>query len=123
MLHDQTCREAVEGNPNLLVPWYLMASWAYYIEDDPILSDGLFDYLCTKLDAAWDTVEHWHKPVVSRGDLSAGSCLLKQSDFPQRVVGAVHQLRRDGGKPPPKQAKPKARKVLFRSKKLREKRA
>lgn len=96
MIHDKACRSWTNHNPNLLVPWYLMASWAYYIEDDPILSDGAFDMVCTKLAALWDSIDHPHKKYVTRGDLDAGSCLLSRSVYPRRVIGGLEHIRRFG---------------------------
>ena len=49
-----------EDNLNMLVPFYLMASYAYYEEDDPIVSDAEYDTICRMLDENWDTVEHSH---------------------------------------------------------------
>lgn len=37
---DADCREAVTARPNLIVPWLLMAGYAYHHLDAPILSDG-----------------------------------------------------------------------------------
>ena len=48
MHFDQQCMDAIE-NPNMMVPWYLMASYAYYEQDQPILSDGLFDGLAKRM--------------------------------------------------------------------------
>ena len=42
-LFDKQCLELVDDNKNMLVPWYLMASYAYYEEDNPILEDATFD--------------------------------------------------------------------------------
>jgi hypothetical protein len=87
---DQQCMDAIE-NPNMTVPWYLMASYAYYIEDDPILSDGLFDGLANTMLKSWDTIEHWHKELITEEDLKAGTLLIRK--FPNRVINAVKSLR------------------------------
>ena len=76
-LFDQECLDAIE-NPNMMIPWYLMASYAYYEEDDSILSDGLFDGLAHCMLEVWD--------------LKAGTLLRR--DFPGRVKGAVEALRK-----------------------------
>lgn len=90
MLYDQKCMDAIE-NPNMMVPWYLMASFAYYEEDNPILSDGLFDALAKRMLECWDDIDHRHKDLITTDDLEAGT-LLKR-DFPERVKGAVKHLR------------------------------
>tara|TARA_R110000782_G_scaffold186064_1_gene276132 strand:+ start:323 stop:664 length:342 start_codon:yes stop_codon:yes gene_type:complete len=87
---DQQCIDTIE-NPNMMVPWYLMASYSYYVEDDPILSDGLFDELAHKMLESWDTIEHWHKELITEEDLKAGTLLIRE--FPNRVINAVNSLR------------------------------
>ena len=76
-------------NDNMLVPWYLMASYAYYQRDEPLLTDHTFDQICTRLDEVWDTVEHWHKHLVDRPSLAAGTCLLALEEYPRRAVTAA----------------------------------
>jgi len=90
MLYDQQCMDAIE-NPNMMIPWYLMASYAYYEEDNPILSDGLFDGLAKRMLECWDDIDHWHKDLITTEDLEAGTLLAR--DFPERVKGAVKHLR------------------------------
>lgn len=90
--HDGYALSLIEGNRNLLVPWYLMASYMYYCQDRPIITDALFDSICKRLDAEWDDIDHWHKVHVDRGSLSAGTCLKLESDYPDRVKGAAWRL-------------------------------
>ena len=90
-LFDQECLDAIE-NPNMMIPWYLMASYAYYEEDDSILSDGLFDGLAHRMLEVWDDIDHWHKGLITVGDLKAATLLRR--DFPGRVKGAVEALRK-----------------------------
>ena len=40
---------------NRLVPIYLMSSYLYYEQDDSVLDDTKFDYLCKKL---YDNTEY-----------------------------------------------------------------
>ena len=40
---DNDCLDVVDNNPNMLVPWYIMAAYAYYEKDDPILQRGLWN--------------------------------------------------------------------------------
>lgn len=87
---DDECVRAI-ANPNMLVPWFLMASYLYYIEDVSILSDTLYDRLCNMLDQQWDSIEHFHKHLVPRADLSAGTGFAI-TDYPERVRGAALRL-------------------------------
>jgi len=90
-MFDEKCMEAI-SNSNMMVPWYLMAAYAYYEQDEPILSDGMFDGMAKAMLEKWDTIEHWHKDLITTDDLEAGSLLLK--DYPDRVKYAVENLKK-----------------------------
>lgn len=74
----------------MAVPWFLMGAYAYYKEDDPILTDGAFDYITVFLLENWDNVEHRHKNFITKGDLEAGTYL---GQYPSIIPGALHSLR------------------------------
>ena len=57
-LFDKECGDLVDTNINMTVPWYLMAAYAYYVIDDPLLEDTTFDRLAKKMLANWDNIEH-----------------------------------------------------------------
>ena len=77
-------------NINLSVPWYLMAAYAYYKEDAPILMDHTFDELAKTMLDNWDKIEHFHKHYITVSDLEAGSFL---GEYPSRVPYALHHVR------------------------------
>jgi len=79
-MYDKKVIRYIYGQENLLVPWYLIASYAYYVKDNPIISDGLFDKICKDLLQHWDKVEHYHKYLVDKESLDAGTCLLKDDE-------------------------------------------
>lgn len=80
--------------PNLLVPWYLLASYLYYHRDVSIISDGLFDWICQELDRMWGIIEHQHKYLIDQGHLTAGTgYALPFQIFPGRIIGAADQLQ------------------------------
>jgi hypothetical protein len=87
---DKYCMEIVDDNINMTVPWYLIASFAYYNQDNPVLSDGVFDKLGRKMLAAWDKIEHHHKELITEDDLKAGTFL---GEYPSRVESAVNHVR------------------------------
>ena len=92
-LFDKDCLDICDGNANMMVPWYIMAAYAYYEEDAPILEDATFDRLAKRLLAQWDTIEHMHKKHLSKDTLLAGTYL---GDYPTRVKDALFTL---AGKP------------------------
>lgn len=80
--------------PGLLVPHYLMASYLYYIAYQSPMTDEAYDYLCKRLYAEWDEVEHQHKHLVEHEALTAGTCLLNAKDYPTCVLmGADGYMR------------------------------
>lgn len=89
-LLDKECLDIIDGNPNMMVPWYLMAAYAYYVDDEPILSDSIFDRLSKKMLKEWENVEHMHKEFITEDDLKAGTFL---GEYPTRIEGAVKHLR------------------------------
>jgi hypothetical protein len=66
----------------LLVNYYLLASYCYYLLDESPLTDDAFDYLCKRLLDVFDQVEHQHKHLITKADLEAGTCLLREDQFP-----------------------------------------
>jgi hypothetical protein len=81
----------ITDNPNMLVPYYLMLSFAYYKQDDPIVSDAFYDKLARKLLKEYDNIEHYHKHLISKDALEAGSFL---GEYPSIVEGALNDLRK-----------------------------
>ena len=89
-LLDNECVDIVDQNLNMSVPWFLMSAYAYYRQDDPILSDVCFDKLSKKMLTQWDEITHQHKECITKDDLSAGTFLGK---YPPRVEGGLKSLR------------------------------
>ena len=79
-----------EKNPNLLVPWFLMASYAYYCEGKAIMKDSDFDNLVSLLRSQWDTVVHPHKHLITTDMLDA--CTGYSIEYPTIVKFATMEL-------------------------------
>lgn len=90
-VRDKICMDSIGDNVNMMVPWYLMASYAYYEQDDPILSDGMYDRLARRLLENFEEIEHMHKHLITEDDLRAGSLLI--DEYPSMVKGAVDNIR------------------------------
>jgi len=80
-----------DKNPNMLVPYYLMHSYLYYKEDSPIISDGEYDSICKRLHSEWDNVEHFHKHLIDKEMLIAGTGYTLE--YPNRVIDAAKLLK------------------------------
>jgi hypothetical protein len=90
MILDDHAAEIFAKNINMMVPYYLMASYAYYVEDDPIFSDAFYDNLAKTILAVWDSIEHQHKHILNTDMLEAGSFI---GEYPSIVSGALKSLR------------------------------
>lgn len=87
---DAKGREITGSNPNLIVPWFLMASYLYYHTNRNLLSDGYYDELSKELLSRWDQIEHRHKHLITKDDLSAGSLYrLREEEYPMLVKAAA----------------------------------
>lgn len=90
MLLDKHAKKIFKENGNMLIPWYLMAAYAYYEEDDPIISDKLFDEMAKRMKENWNDLDHFHKHLIDVDSLDAGTYI---GDYPERVKGALEDLR------------------------------
>lgn len=80
----------IASNRNLLVPFYLSLSWLYYEKDEIIVCDDTYGIICDRLYAEWDQIEHWHKHLVEREALKAGTGYHLK--YPDRVAHAAWAL-------------------------------
>ena len=60
-------------NKNMLVPYYLMFSYAYYQENESLISDAEYDQICNDLITNWNDITHWHKRLINLESLKAGT--------------------------------------------------
>ena len=77
-------------NPNMLVPYYLMFSYAYYKENESLISDSEYDQICRDLITNWDNITHWHKRLLNLESLKAGTGY--DIKYPNRVISAALSL-------------------------------
>ena len=77
-------------NKNMLVPYYLMFSYAYYQENESLVSDAEYDQICNDLITNWNDITHWHKRLLNLESLKAGTGY--DIKYPNRVVSAALSL-------------------------------
>jgi hypothetical protein len=93
--HEGECRALIDANPNLLVPWYLMASHAYHWMDRAIISNVLYDEICRRLHLEWDVITHHHKRYIDRSALAyCSGTYVTESYMPPRAFWALQRLLR-----------------------------
>ena len=93
--HDRLMERETGAKPNCMVPWYVLASYAYYHLDQPVISDMAFDRLARRLLIDWKQVEHPHKRLITEDALRAGTLLLREDEYPSVAKGAAKVLLRD----------------------------
>ena len=77
-------------NKNMLVPYYLMFSYAYYQENESLVPDAEYDQICQDLITNWNDITHWHKRLLNLESLKAGTGY--DIKYPNRVVSAALSL-------------------------------
>ena len=87
---EKACMDTCDDSINMYVPWYMMAAYAYYVEDDPSLSDTMFDKMAKRMLELWDEIEHPHKKYLSEDMLKAGTFI---GEYPSRIKGALDSVR------------------------------
>ena len=73
-------------NKNMLVPYYLMFSYAYYKENESLVPDTEYDQICRDLITNWNDITHFHKELLDLDSLKAGTGY--DIKYPKRVVYA-----------------------------------
>jgi NAD-dependent DNA ligase len=76
---------------NMAVPYYIMSAYAYYKEDDPIISDSTFDKLAAFILENYDNINHPHKVYLDPGTLEAGTYL---GEYPRLAIDSLNHLRK-----------------------------
>ena len=87
---EKACMEICDDSINMYVPWYIMAAYAYYVEDDPILEDSRFDMMSNRILEHWDEIEHRHKKYLTKDMLKAGTYI---GEYPSQIKGALQSVR------------------------------
>ena len=74
----------------MLVPYYLMYSYAYYKENESLISDTEYDDICKQIIDKWHSTTHWHKSLLTLDALKAGTGY--DIEYPNRVISAAKLL-------------------------------
>jgi hypothetical protein len=91
---DEMCLIAVASSYNMLVPWFLMASFAYYHRDITLISDELFKQICDELWKRWASIEHPHLKLINRtwGQIMQHAHVMTEDEYPSVVIGAAYSI-------------------------------
>lgn len=89
---ERKCLTDITGRPNMLVVWYLMASYLYYHRDESLLRDETYDRICKELLEKWGGITHYHRDFIRKEDLPAGTCFLRLGSFPSIVKASASAM-------------------------------
>jgi len=83
-----------DDNKDMLIPWFLMASYAYYELGMNIMPDSEFDRIARELDKHWDDVEHMHKQLITKEMLvtSSGYSIEYTNMIKHATMSYIHSL-------------------------------
>ncbi len=76
---------------NMMVPWALIASYAYYKKDQNIFSDLFFDKMLRVMYSKWDDINHRHKGLIRKGAKSL--FYLAENEYPGQIEGALEDIK------------------------------
>ena len=88
---DSMIRAKIKEDINMTVPLYLMMSYAYYKQDDPIVEDATFDEVAKILLKNYDAIKHHHKELIKKDSLKSGTYL---GVYPTIVKDTVEMVRK-----------------------------
>ena len=86
-------RQRIRDNRNMLIPYYLMLSYLYYVKNESLIDDTEFDIMCKDILNEWDDLTHWHKPLLKKANLEAGTGY--DTKYPHRVGSAAELLLKE----------------------------
>lgn len=90
--------DLINKNINASVPWFLMASYMYYIENKSIMSDIEFDTMCRMMLENFDNIDHPHKYLISKDQLIAGTGFdIPLESYPQITIHTAWQYVKERG--------------------------
>lgn len=88
-MYDNVVDKIIQNNKNMMVPFYIMSAYAYYVKDEPIFTDEYFDNLSKNILKDWDEINHYHKYLLNKDTLIAGSYL---GEYPSIIEGALESF-------------------------------
>lgn len=91
-LLDDYCFYIINKDINMIVPWWLMASYYYYLRDKIIISDQCYDKLGILLNKNRNNISHQHMKIIEHIDDFKTGYDLKESDYPSITKSAAESL-------------------------------
>ena len=78
---------------NISVSWFLCTSFLYYVHHVSVISDNMFDNLCSGMLKRWRFINHRHKVYITKDMLRAGTGYnLPFKKLPNLVHGGANSM-------------------------------
>lgn len=87
---DKELSDAIDDNIDSIVPWFVMATYAKEIEDDPIISAPAYERTVKRIAEHWEEINHPYKDNLTLDKIGHSVYI---NEYPARVKGGVDQLR------------------------------
>lgn len=93
---DDVAEKIIKKSENMLIPWYLLASYVYYKLGSTIISDACFDRIAKSLGKKFDSLTHMHKYLLE--DIAKSKTFntgfdLPFDNFPKMIIGSAKHLQ------------------------------
>lgn len=89
---DAKVLKEIDGHPNVLIPWFLIVTYAKRVHRLDLVSEATYRVLVTGIVALWDQIDHRHKHLIRLEDLRRGQFHLTARDYPSIVRSATQML-------------------------------
>lgn len=95
MKYDKYCCNLLLKNKHMAIPLFILTSYAYYVQDDPVVTDACYDFIFKFMLTYWKEIEHMHKDVVfaalGAGSTTGSGYAIK---YPSRIKYVVADMRK-----------------------------
>lgn len=89
---DAKVLKEIDGQPNVLVPWFLITSYARCVHRLQLVSDEMHSRLEAELVQNWYGITHKHKGLIEFDDLVAGRFQLSAREYPAVIRSAAQMF-------------------------------
>lgn len=98
MIHDFSCRRAIERRPNAAVSWYIVASYLANHAQRWILSAPMRDALRSFLLENWSEIDHAYATLIDADRLPNDTSFnVRGHHYPEAAIRAAQRLLAEGG--------------------------
>lgn len=87
---DLDCLDCIETDISNAIPWFILSSYAYNVEEDPVISDFVFEKIKKRIVENWDDINHKYKENLDV-DIVKGLCYTRE--YPKHSERGLKHLK------------------------------